>query len=473
MPSMRPVITPEEASRLDEAAEVPVETLMERAGLGVALGAVRMGAGYGSKVAVLAGTGNNGGDAFVAARHLRGRGADVTVHCLGFPKGEHSPARKAAARAARSGVRMVQLRDPVGADLVIDGLFGAGFHGRLPDDLVPWTETDVPVLSIDLPSGLDGADGTVDGPGFTAERTVTFDALKVGHLIGDGPERCGVVDVVSIGLPEPRPEFWLCEDGDAPVPVRHHHDHKWSVGSVAVVGGSAGLTGAAVMAARAALEFGAGAVRLITPGGVRAEAAAGNPGIMTAGIGSGQSFGSDDVGLVLDAVGRFDVLVLGPGIGKGRGGLIGDILARWDRPLVLDADGISRASVDMLSQRSAPSIVTPHAGEFERLTGEPARPQAAFEIAEETGAVIVLKGSPTFVAGSERWAVTSGGPELATIGTGDVLAGMIGALVARGLPLEVAARSATHRHGLAGRALAARTNVTATGLLGEIGRWAS
>jgi NAD(P)H-hydrate epimerase len=469
---MRPVITPAEANRLDMSSDVPVETLMQRAGLGVTLAAVRMGAGYGSRVAVLAGRGNNGGDAYVAARYLRERGVDVTVHALGFPKGEHSPARKAASAASLAGVQMVELGDPVDADLVIDGLFGTGFQGTLPDEVVPWTDADAPVLAIDVPSGLDALRGTTDGPAFTAARTVTFDAFKVGHLVGEGPDRSGTTEVHSIGLPEPEPEFWICDDADAPVPPRRRDDHKWSVGSVAVVGGSAGMVGAAVMAASAALEFGAGAVRLITPGGLRAEAAAGRPGIMTDGIGSGDAFSADEAGRILDSVGRFDVLVLGPGIGKGRSGLIDPILARWDRPLVLDADGINGASIDALKGRSAPTIITPHAGEFERLTGEPATHPAAFDLADATGVVVLLKGSPTFVAGSERWVVTSGGPELATIGTGDVLAGMVGALVARGLPLEVAARSAAHRHGLAGRALA-WSGITATALLDEIGRWAS
>lgn len=469
---MQPVISPAEANRLDMASETPVEALMDRAGYGVAVTAARMGAGYGTRIDVLAGRGNNGGDAYVAARHLHERGADVTVHALGFPKGEHSAARKAGAAASLAGVRLIEFGTPTDADLVIDGLFGTGLHGALPEEIVPWIETDAPVLAIDVPSGLDGLHGTTDGPAFAATRTITFDALKVGHLVGEGPERSGAVEVHPIGLPAPDPDFWICEDTDAPVPARRRDDHKWSVGSVAVVGGSAGLVGAAVMAASSALEFGAGAVRLITPGALRAEAAAGHPGLMTDGIGTGDAFASDEAGRILDAVGRFDVLVLGPGIGKGRGEVVEQILGRWDRPLVLDADGINGASVDALERRAAPTIITPHAGEFERLTGDVASHTGAFALADATGAVVVLKGSPTFVAGSERWAVTSGGPELASIGTGDVLAGMIGALVARGLPLEVAARSAAHRHGLAGRSLAG-SGLTATALLDVVGRWAT
>ncbi len=470
---MRPVITPEESARLDAAAAESLEVLMERAGLGVALAAVEMGAGYGSKVIVLSGPGNNGGDGYVAARHLRRRGVEVEVRAFGFPKGDYSPARRAAASAVVAGVRVVPIGAPEPADLIIDALFGSGFRGSLPHEIVPWTDHPAPVLAVDLASGLDGRFGSVAGAVFSAATTVTFDAAKVGHYLGAGPTHTGRLSVIPIGLPKPDPEFTMCDSDDAPVPTRGHDAHKWSAGSVAVVGGSSGLVGAAVMASEAALRFGAGAVRLIVPAGLRGEAATGHPGIMTMGIGGVDSFGPTDVGPILEALGRFDVLVLGPGIGKGRGTLIEALLDRWDRPLVLDADGISGANVAAITARQAPTILTPHAGEFERLTGSTAAPQAAFEFAESTGTVVLLKGSPTFIGGAKRWAVDSGGPELATIGTGDVLAGMIGALVARGLDPEVAARSAAYRHGLAGSHLAGVTSVTAMGLLEVIGRWAN
>ena len=470
---MRLVITPEEAKRLDTASDVPVEVLMDRAGLGVALAAVEMGVGYGSKVVVLAGRGNNGGDGYVAARYLKRRGVDVHVRSLGYPKGDFSPARMAAVAAVRSGVPVETFGELCPADLVIDAVFGVGFHGTLPPEVQPWLRHDAPVLSIDLPSGLNGLDGSVEGHAFVATRTVTFDAAKVGHFVGLGPDHSGVLTIAPIGLTDPEPAFLLCDDDDAPVASRPFDAHKWSAGSVAVVGGSAGMVGAAVMAAEAALSFGAGAVRLIVPTGLRAEAATLHPGLLTQGLGGPEAFGPADAGPILDALGRFDVLVLGPGIGRGRGNLVAELLERWDRPLVLDADGITGASVDALAARTGPTIITPHVGEFERLTGGSASATAAFELASEIGATVVLKGSPTFIGGAERWAVDSGGPELATIGSGDVLAGMIGALVARGLPPEVAARSAAHRHGVAGSALARITSVTATGLLSEIGRWAN
>jgi len=446
---------------------------MERAGLGVALAAIGMGVGYGSKVVVLAGPGNNGGDGYVAARHLRRRGVEVDVAAFGYPKGEDSAARKAASAAAAVGVRVVRLGEPGPADLIIDALFGAGFRGSLPDEVVTWIDHPAPMLAVDLASGLNGLDGSIDGGAFVVDRTVTFDAAKVGHFLGAGPSHTGSLHIVPIGLPEPQPVFRMCDAEDAPAPTRRHDVHKWSAGSVAVVGGSSGLVGAAVMASEAALRFGAGAVRLIVPAGLRSEAAAGRPGIMTMGIGGAEAFGPADAGPILEALGRFDVLVLGPGIGRGRGGLIEALLERWDRPLVLDADGISGASVAAITARAASTIVTPHAGEFERLAGVSATPSASFELALRTGAVVLLKGTPTFIGGTEQWAVDSGGPELATIGTGDVLAGMIGALVARGLDPEVAARSAAHRHGVAGKHLASVTSVTAMGLLEVIGRWAN
>jgi len=470
---MRPVITPEESARLDAASDEPVEMLMERAGLGVALAAVEMGAGYGSKVIVLAGPGNNGGDGYVAARHLKRRGVDVEVRSLAYPKGEFSPARKASVAAVHAGIEVEPIGEIADADLIIDALFGAGFKGSLPEVALGWIDHPAPVLAVDLPSGIDGLDGSAEGQVFNADVTVTFDAAKVGHYVGVGPSHRGALRVVPIGLPQPEPEFMICDAADAPIPDRPHDSHKWSVGSVAVVGGSAGLVGAAVLASEAALRFGAGAVRLVVPAGLQPEVAAAQPGIMTTGIGGADAFGPTDAGLILEALGRFDVLVLGPGIGRGRGTLIGELLERWDRPLVLDADGISGASIAAIGARSAPTILTPHGGEFERLTGDAPTPQAAFGLATDTGAVVLLKGNPTFIGGAEKWAVDSGGPELATIGTGDVLAGMIGALVARGLAPEVAARSAAYHHGLAGKHLSAITSVTAMGLLDEIGRWAN
>ncbi len=446
---------------------------MERAGLGVALAAVRLGAGYGTRVVVLAGPGNNGGDGYVAARHLRRRGVAVEVRSLGRAKDE-GPAGRAAAAAAGAGVPIRPLGEPEPCDLIVDALFGAGFRGALEGPAAAWVEHPAPVVSVDLPSGMSGTDGTVEGAAFTAARTVTFHALKAGHLLGEGPDRCGVIEVVDIGLVGGDPVLRLCEDEDAMLPGRARTAHKWSAGAVLVVGGSAGLLGAPVLAARAALRFGAGYVRLAVPGALRDAAASVDPSLTTVAVGAGDTLSAEDTRAVLEGAERFDVLALGPGLGTGDGpsGLVGALLERWDRPLVLDADGITATSPAALAARRHPTIITPHAGEFGRITGEPAGYEAASRLAAQTGAVVLLKGSPTIAAGRDPWVITTGGPELATLGTGDVLTGMIAALVARGLDVEAAGRSAAHRHGRAGAALAARESVTASGLVEEIARWA-
>ncbi|GMQ86262.1 MAG: bifunctional ADP-dependent NAD(P)H-hydrate dehydratase/NAD(P)H-hydrate epimerase [Acidimicrobiia bacterium] len=469
---MRPIITPAESARLDTAATEAIETLMERAGFAIAVAAAEMGVGYGHTVTVLAGRGNNGGDGYVAAKYLARRGAQVTVRSLGFPTGVDSPARKAATTAVRAGVTVLRIGRPEPADLVIDALFGVGFRGKLADEIVPWTKLEIPVLAVDVPSGIDATTGDTAGAAFTADVTVTFQAAKTGHFLGQGPDRSGVLRIVDIGLDEPRAEFLLCEASDAPLPVRQRRAHKWSAGSVAVVGGSPGITGAAMLAARSALRAGAGAASIVCAASLVPIYAALDPGVMAAGVGDSDSFRTRDVSRVLEVAGRYDVLVVGPGLGPVDPEFVEGLLAGWDGPLVLDADGINALDgVAALASRTAPSVITPHAGEFARLSGEDASYHAAERLADKSGTLVLLKGSPTFVTdGTETWAVTTGGPELATIGTGDVLAGMLGAFIAGGLPEHVAARSAAYHHGVAGSRLAKSGTVIATDLVDEIGR---
>lgn len=469
---MQPVITPGESTRLDKVADDPVETLMERAGFAVAVAASDMGFGYGDRVTVLAGKGNNGGDGYVAAKYLARRGARVTVLALGFPSADDSPARAAATEAARAGVAIESLDEPVPTDLLIDAIFGVGFQGSLPPEVGRWTELDVPVLSVDLPSGLDAATGQTDGTAFTADLTVTFQAAKTGHFLGEGPDRTGVLRVVDIGLGEPFAEFLRCEATDAPYPMRDRRAHKWSAGSVAVVGGSPGITGAAMLATQAALSARAGAATIVCSASLVPVYASLDPGVMAAGVGNAYWFRPEDIDGVLEVSARYDVMVLGPGLGPVDPAFVEGILAGWNGPLVVDADGLNALDgLPSLAARPAPTVITPHAGEFARLTGESPTYVAAERVADKSGAVVLLKGSPTFVTtGAETWAVTSGGPELATIGTGDVLAGMIGSFAAAGLDLDVAARSAAYHHGVAGAWLAERQAVTATDLIDAVGR---
>lgn len=435
---------------MDERAAVGVDVLMDRAGLAVALAATDLGAGYGMRVAVLCGPGNNGGDGYVAARHLSQRGTAVEVMALAPPRTE--PARHAAESARRAGVPIGELGSPGPVDLVVDALFGGGFRAGLPPEVAPWLEQDVPVVAVDVPTGVDPDTGVVDGGAFRAQRTVTFGALKPAHLLG--AEWCGEVTVADIGLGPGEPVVAVVEDEDATLVSRTFDVHKWSAGSVLVVGGSSGMVGAAVMAGRAALHFGAGAVGIASSQ------------IDTVAALSPELLGYSTDELPLD---RYDVVVIGPGLGNAPA-LLERVLGEATK-VVADADAL--VSVDVLAAAGAELILTPHAGEFTRLTAEGPGYDAARRLAEKVGGVVALKGWPTFVTdGGIPWAVVSGGPELATIGTGDVLAGMIAALWGRGMPSLDAAYAAAHWHGVAAADLATETVVTADRLSSYVGSWA-
>lgn len=449
---MRPVITPAEAARLDEAAGVPVDRLMERAGRAVALAAVEMGAGYGRRVTVLAGPGNNGGDGYEAARLLRLRGVGVEVEALADPRTR--PAIAARGRAHAAGVPIRAIGRPGPSDLVIDALFGGGFRSGMPGLVSDWAQAGRAVLAVDVPSGLDPATGEVEDGAFRARRTVTFHALKTGHVLGAGPDHTGDVTVVDIGLEGGEPALLICDEEDAPRLRRDRRTHKWSAGSVLVVGGSPGMTGAAILAGRSALRFGAGAVGLAVPGPAAPIAATAAPELL--------HYPIDDL------PGRYDVLVVGPGLGAGHRELVDRLLGTWPGPVVVDADALE--ATGGRAGRGG-MVLTPHAGEFTRITGRPATHAAARELAAALHATVLLKGNPTVVTdGSTPWLVESGGPELATIGTGDVLAGMVAALLAGGIPPPVAARSAAYWHGRAGAGLARQGAVTAADLVGQVGR---
>lgn len=481
---MRLVLTPEQSRRQDALAADSEITLVDRAGLAAALEAVRLGGvGYGKRAAVLAGPGNNGGDGYAAARYLAGRGAAVDVYALAEPRTEAAAwAREAAVRAGAS-VRAWSAGPERGCGLVIDALFGGGFRagGRLPD-LSGWAKAaeesgPAKVLAVDVPSGLDAASGQAVPGVLAAAATVTFGGLRVGHLIGEGPDLCGRVTEVDIGLPETAPEFRLCEQEDAPIPVRRRTAHKWSAGSVLAAGGSAGIDGAVTLAARAALRAGAGAVMIACPPSVEERIRA--PEIMTRAVGRArpeppESFGPEDAAEVLELAGRFDVLALGMGMGAGpgSGAFMQAVLAGREGPLLVDADGLNALAgrPESLRRTAGGTVITPHAAEFTRLSGRTASYQEAARLAQDLGVTVLLKGAPTFVMGppEERWAVASGGPELAAIGTGDVLAGMIGAFWAAGLDAHTAARSAAYWHGRAAADLRRTGTVTADRLAEHI-----
>ena len=322
------------------------------------------------------------------------------------------------------------------------------------------------VLAVDIPSGINGDTGEMPGRALRAARTVTFAALKPGLLMGDGAVASGRVNVADIGLPVGETSIGMVEDADvAWLPRRARHAHKWA-SAVAVVAGSPGMEGAAVLAARGAARAGAGMVRLSVPG---------------AGPDAGGPWPDEAVRLplakagwadeVLGILGRCRALVIGPGLGRDNATVdaVRRVIARSPVPVVADADALF-ALGDVASARPVidgdgvdrPVVLTPHDGEYRRLAGhDPGadRVAAARRLADSTGAVVLVKGSPTAVAapggegssGPSVLLAAAGTPALATAGTGDVLSGIIGAFLARGLDAPRAAALAAHVHGAAGR----------------------
>ncbi|MEX1104979.1 MAG: NAD(P)H-hydrate dehydratase [Ilumatobacteraceae bacterium] len=408
---MQPIVTPDEMRAIDASAGVPADVLIDRAGAAVAHAAVQMmGGTYGRVVHVIAGQGNNGNDGRVAARCLAAKGVQVRVH----PVADCPPVLPAA-------------------DLVIDAAFGTGFHGT-------WSAPDVgstPVLAVDVPSGIDALTGVGSGRVLHARRTVTFAALKPGLLLGAGMLAAGQVDVVDIGLDVGERRLALLEAADVAqwLPTRSVMAHKWNA-AVRIIAGSPTMPGAAALAAAAAQRTGAGMVQVSSPGLDRFE---GMP--------------VEAVQRVLPAVGwadealrsfdRFHALVLGPGLGRSDDTAASArfVAIRTPLPVVIDGDGLfamawnAEGAAALLRQRDAPTVLTPHDGEYQLLTGSaPSRDRidSARRLAADTECVVLLKGPTTIVAdpSGDALLVRAGDQRLATAGTGDVLAGIIGALVA-------------------------------------------
>lgn len=454
---MKPVLTGDEYRRVDKAYEGDVFEAMDRAGHAVALAAVRAGAAYGRKVAVLAGPGNNGGDGYVAARYLSDRGAHVEIAALGEPK---TPESSTAAGQARSaGVNVSELGSPFDADVVVDAVFGGGVRGGMPASVLAWMDTTAPVVAVDYPTGLDPDTGTVDERAFRARETVTFSTLKTGHVRGFGPDVCGTVTVADIGIHGGEPSMFIAERADAPRPVRPRSAHKWSAGSVLVVGGSTGMVGAAVLAGRAALNFGAGSVVLCSPRIDLVQQAA--PDLLSYTVAEASS-----------NLARFDVVVAGPGLANVDVDEMRPLIRRAHR-VVLDAGGLTPSILSDARAGDSEVIITPHDGEFARIAGVEAGAFAMRTFANKERVTVVRKGNPTMISdGGPPVLVTTGGSELASIGTGDVLSGMIAALWARGVSPTSAAISGAYWHGVTGADLRARRTVTAAALAQHIARFA-
>ncbi|HEX3618047.1 MAG TPA: NAD(P)H-hydrate dehydratase [Solirubrobacteraceae bacterium] len=444
-----------------EQHRIPGETLMERAGSALArISAEVIPEG---RIVIACGTGNNGGDGRVAARVLGQLGRELTVVDV----------------SAADAPPLAQLLD--GAGGVIDALLGTGFSGAPREPIASAIaainaararDPRLRVIACDMPSGVDGSTGEISAEAVQADITVTFHAAKPGLWISPGKQHSGEVHVVDIGIPEAdqpvTPGIGLIADRvRAEVPRRHAGSTKFSAGSVFVVGGSRGLTGAPALAALAAARAGAGYVTIAAPASVAPTIAGKLLEVMTIELPddpeTGPKRGSSR--MAVDRAGRTQALVLGPGLGRlpAAQKFARDVAAHAKLPLVLDADGLNAHSeeedgLELLVRRSAATVLTPHAGELGRLLGlasdeiEAHRLEHVRAAAARAQAIVVLKGDDTLVAEpGGRVAVSPGGaPALATAGTGDVLSGVIAAFLAKGVEPFTAVCAAVSTHLTAG-----------------------
>jgi ADP-dependent NAD(P)H-hydrate dehydratase / NAD(P)H-hydrate epimerase len=427
-------------------AGLPDGALMARAARAVTVETVRMlGFSYGARVVLLVGPGDNGGDALYAGAELSRRGVAVAA-VPADPDRVHAGGL-AALRAAGGG--LVRLADAGPADLIVDGLLGIGARGPVREVLVPlvrWcldaATVGVPVLSIDIPSGVDPDTGAVAGPAVQAATTVCMGALKAGLLVGQGRLHAGRLRLIDLGLrPQlPEPQLHRLEDADLRLPAPGPEDDKYTRGVVGVAAGSQAYPGAAQLCVGSARLGGVGAVRYA--GHAAAEVVRRWPEVIV----------SDTVA----GAGRVQAWVVGPGLGRAEDAVesLAAVLAA-DVPVVVDADGLNllverRA---LLERRTARTVLTPHDREFERLFGQVGddRIGAARRAAAGAGVTVLLKGYATVVAEPDGtcYLNPTGDPALATAGSGDVLAGLVGSLLATGMRPGRAAATAAYLHGRA------------------------
>lgn len=489
---MRKVVTPQQMGDADRAtieAGTPSLELMERAGRAVGRAALELAGGaYGRRLVIVCGKGNNAGDGLVAARFLSSRGAFPVVVLL---QSAGQLSGDAETNHARLGVVRVIDFEPAKlerelrrASVIVDAIVGTGFSGKLEGPAALAVEainsSNAPVVAVDIPSGVDGSTGAVEGPAVRADETVTMGAIKVGLVVHPGSEYSGEIRVADIGVAEDRIEtnLWLAteEDVRSALPVRPPVAHKTSVGTALLIAGSVGMSGAAVLAARGALRAGAGLVTVAAPASVALEIdqtvlEATTLPLAETGRGTIEASAID---AVLERAEQADAVAVGPGLSRDSETiefvhkLVGDL----GKPLVLDADGINAFSGDPtpIARRKASTLLTPHPGELGRLLGNTTaqigadRIDAARRAAEVTGAVVLLKGYRTVVAApsGEAVVITTGGPALATGGSGDVLTGIAVALLAAGLDPFTAGWCAAWIHGRCGDLLTDSRGTRAT-----------
>jgi NAD(P)H-hydrate epimerase len=451
--------------------------LMERAGAGLA-DEVRRRVPEG-RVVVVAGKGNNGGDGLVVARLLRESGREVDVLLLAPGEELRGDARTNLERLPEPGPRPFEPSALAGAAGIVDAILGTGFSGeprepaRSAIAAINDAASDAVVLACDVPSGVDASSGEIAADAVRADATVTFHAAKPGLWISPGKTHAGAVTVIDIGIPDGAPVTPSAGlitpavlDG---VPHRAHDATKFAAGALMVCGGSTGLTGAPCMAAEAAMRAGAGYVTALVPGSLNLVFEQRLLEVMSVPLPDKEgTLTQPALEAALEHTERADALVLGPGLGRKPGTfkLVRKLAAAVAIPLLLDADGLNAHAgrLEALAERPAATILTPHAGELARLLESDSAEIAAHRLrcvrdaAARADAVVLLKGDDTIVAAPDgRVGVSCGGaPALATAGTGDVLSGVIGAYLSKGMDPFAAACAGVFLHARAGR-LAART----------------
>jgi ADP-dependent NAD(P)H-hydrate dehydratase / NAD(P)H-hydrate epimerase len=499
---MKRVISAAEVRALDAASAgygMPVSSLMENAGAYLAQVAQRLVSATG-RLFYLCGPGNNGGDGLVAARHSAQHGRKVLVELVGTLEQLQGDALRNCTALQAVGIGPAPITESPGpGDVIVDCLFGTGLSrpadgaaAKAIDRINAWRAAGATVLAADVPSGLAADTGQTVGPAVRADATVTFGFLKRGLVLQPGAALAGDVHIADVGIPRAclgvlsEPGVYELEAADVleRLPAREAHGHKGTYGHVLVVGGGPGHTGAAALAAIGALRGGAGLVTVAARPEQLAEISRHAPEIMGVALPGLGPLGLSDVNALMDALDGKDALVFGPGLWRGEetGRLLGTLLEDAPCPTVLDADGLNVlvGHLDLLQKAKAELLLTPHPGEFARLVGKsPAdvnldRLGNARAFALQHQLVLALKGSRTVVARDDGalFVCPTGNPGMATGGTGDVLAGLCGALIAQGLSADDAALVGVWVHGRAGD-LAAQTTgrlgLLASDVLGALG----
>ncbi len=482
---MKPVVTASQMAELDrkciQETGIPGVVLMENAGAGIFRAACSITGGpRGKTVVIFCGPGNNGGDGYVVARYLLNAGAKVTTIVLAPREKIKGDAKCNLEILQKMGhrPRFIKSADDlphIRADLVVDALLGTGVEGALrgvfADTVLKINSSHVPVLSVDIPTGIHADTGAVAGPVVRARQTATMALKKQGMVLPPGQHYCGEIKVIDIGTPDflitgALLQVFEIESADIRnmLPSRAPDAHKNSCGTAAVIAGSRGFSGAAVLTAKAVLRTGAGLGYLFVPNSLNDPLEAQLTEIITrpqddAKAGYLHSGCYDELCQDLSNV---DVIAMGPGLGRHHETalLVRKLLKTMEKPLVLDADGLNLCidHTELFRNYKNSLVLTPHPGELSRLTGLTAteiladRINVAQKYASEWQVTLVLKGGPTIIALKDGRVMinSTGNAGMATAGSGDVLTGMIAALLAQGLKAEDAATAGVYLHGLAG-----------------------